>query len=186
MVWTKTPASDIIFPEVTNMDLIIIGKFISQLRKEKHLTQEQLGEIIGVTNKTVSRWETRVYLPPADALLIMSETFDVSINEILSGKRLMDKEYKKTAEENLVQTIKNSRFSLKEKTDFYRKKWLKEHITIMFLLGICILTVFIVGITLKKYMICYSALIILFSPHCWRNNTMMAYIEKHAYDSTGK
>ena len=40
------------------MDLVKIGKFISELRKEKGLTQEQLGEKVGVTNKTVSRWET--------------------------------------------------------------------------------------------------------------------------------
>lgn len=55
------------------MDLICIGKFIAELRKEKGLTQEQLGEKLGVTNKTISRWETGVYLPSADALLAMSK-----------------------------------------------------------------------------------------------------------------
>jgi len=168
------------------MDLIIIGKFISELRKEQKLTQEQLGEIIGVTNKTVSRWETGVYLPPADALMIMSKEFGVSINEILSGKRLTNEEYKETAEENLVKTIKNSSFSLKEKIDFYKKKWLKEHIAIMFMLGIFILAVTVAGILLKEYIICYLALIILVSAHCWRNNSMMSYIEKRAFDGTGK
>ena len=72
------------------MNLVQIGKFIATLRKEQGLTQEQLGEKIGVTNKTVSRWETGTYLPPADALLSMSMLFDVSINEILSGKRLKE------------------------------------------------------------------------------------------------
>ncbi len=51
------------------MDLVQIGKFIAELRKEQKLTQEQFGEKIGVTNKTVSRWENGNYLPPADALL---------------------------------------------------------------------------------------------------------------------
>lgn len=168
------------------MDLIIIGKFISELRKEQGLTQEQLGEIIGVTNKTVSRWETGVYLPPADALIIISEKFGVSINEILSGKRLTSEEYIKTADENLVQTIKNSSFSLKEKIDFYKKKWLKEHIAIMVFLGSCILTLIVTGVLLKKYIICYIALFILISSHCWRNNSMMSYIERKAFDDTGK
>jgi len=68
---------------VIPVDLIQIGKFIAQLRKEQGLTQEQLGKKTGVTNKTVSRWETGTYLPPADALLAMSELFEVSINEIL-------------------------------------------------------------------------------------------------------
>lgn len=68
------------------MDLIKIGNFIAELRKKQKLTQEQLGEKLGVTNKTVSRWETGTYLPPAEALLAMSELFGVSINELLSGK----------------------------------------------------------------------------------------------------
>ena len=79
------------------MDLVQIGKFIAELRKEQKFTQEQFGEKIGVTNKTVSRWETGSYLPPADALLAMSQLFDVSVNEILSGKRLTAEEYKEAA-----------------------------------------------------------------------------------------
>ena len=117
------------------MDLSKIGKFISELRKENGFTQEQLGEKIGVSNKTVSRWETGTYLPPADTLLILSELFNVTINEILSGKRLSKEEYRDAAEENLKQSIKTSSFSLKEKMDYFKKKWLKEHIAIMFLWG---------------------------------------------------
>ena len=103
------------------MELTQIGKFIAELRKEHGFTQEQLGDKIGVTNKTVSRWETGTYLPPADALLMLSELFDVSINEILSGKRLSKEEYKAAAEENLRQTIKASSFSLEEKIDYFKK-----------------------------------------------------------------
>ena len=83
------------------MDLQLIGKFIAEMRKEQGLTQEQLGEQLGVSNKTVSRWETGAYLPPAEALLAMSDFFSVSINEILSGKRLSEEEYRAAAEENL-------------------------------------------------------------------------------------
>ena len=80
------------------MDIIKTGEFIAKLRKDKGLTQEQFGDKMGVTNKTVSRWETGKYLPPADVLLLMSELFDVSINELLTGQRLTDMEYKQTAE----------------------------------------------------------------------------------------
>ena len=132
------------------MNLVQIGKFIATLRKEQGLTQEQLGEKIGVTNKTVSRWETGTYLPPADALLSMSMLFDVSINEILSGKRLKEEEYKKAAEENLTQAIKTSSFCLKDKVVFYKKKWLKEHIDIMVFIILCIIGVFAAGIFLKE------------------------------------
>ena len=61
------------------MNMETVGLFISECRKEKNLSQEQLGEILGVTNKTISRWETGKYLPPADMLLAMSNFFNVSI-----------------------------------------------------------------------------------------------------------
>ena len=54
------------------MELTKIGQFIAELRKEHGYTQEQLGDKIGVTNKTISRWETGMYLPPADTLLMIS------------------------------------------------------------------------------------------------------------------
>lgn len=108
------------------MDLLKTGKFIAELRKEKGLTQEQLGEKVGVTNKTVSRWETGNYLPSVEVLLILSELFGVSINELLSGNRLTEDEYKQAAEENLQQTIKAGSFLLKDKIEFYKRKWLKE------------------------------------------------------------
>ena len=151
------------------MDLVQIGKFIAELRKEQELTQEQLGEKIGVTNKTVSRWEL----------------FDVSVNEILSGKRLLAEEYKEAAEINLTQTLKASSFSLKERIDFYKAKWLKEHISIMVFIGICIIGVALAGVVCKQGWIISIAIFLLLVAHGWRNNTMMAYVEKNAYNGSG-
>ena len=168
------------------MDMIKIGKFIAQLRKEQGLTQEQFGEKIGVTNKTVSRWETGNYLPPADALLIMSELFGISVNELLSGQRLNDEEYKQAAEENLTQAIKSSSFTLKDKIEFFKKKWLKEHIAIMIFIGVCIIGVFVAGLFLENAFVSYGAFLLLIAAHCWRNNTMMTYVEKNAYEGTEK
>ena len=105
------------------MDIIKTGKFIAKLRKDKGLTQEQFGDKIGVTNKTVSRWETGKYLPPADILILMSELFDVSINELLAGQRLSDDEYKQTAENNLTEVIRSSSFTTKDEIAFFKKKW---------------------------------------------------------------
>lgn len=167
------------------MDLIKTGKFIADLRKEKGLTQEQLGEKIGVTNKTVSRWETGVYLPPADVMLALGELFNVSVNEILSGKRLTDAEYRKAAEENLTHAIKASSFSLKDRIEFYKKKWLKEHIAIMVFIGICIMAVLMAGIVMKKVILVSITPMLILVAHAWRNNTMMAYVERNAYDGNG-
>lgn len=174
------------------MDLIQIGKFMAVLRKEQGLTQEQLGERIGVTNKTVSRWETGAYLPPADALLALSELFSVSVNELLSGRRLSAEEYREAAEENLTRAIgesrfTESRFTWKEKVEFYKKKWLKEHIAVMCLWGICVFAVFAVCLVLKRESLGFGAAALMFIVgHGWRNNAMMAYVERNAFDGSGR
>ena len=164
------------------MDIIKTGEFIAKLRKDKGLTQEQFGDKMGVTNKTVSRWETGKYLPPADILLLMSELFDVSINELLAGQRLSDDEYKQTAEKNLTEVIRSSSFTTKDEIDFFKKKWLKDHIFYMILIGICVLGVLVVGIILQNPILCPVSVILLLLGHIWRYNTMMAYVEKHIYD----
>ena len=168
------------------MDLVQIGKFIAQLRKEHGFSQEKLGEMLGVTNKTISRWETGTYLPPAEMLLSMSNLFHVTINELLSGKRLTQDEYKIAAEENLRQVVKASSFTLKEKIAFYKKKWLKEHIAAMCCWGIGIITVLVVGIILSLPILVSAAMLLLLVGHAWRNNTMMAYVERNAFDGTGR
>ncbi len=90
------------------MDIQKIGVFLSELRKEKNLTQDELGEQIGVTNKTVSRWENGNYLPPVEMLQILSKFYDVSINEILNGERINDSDYKKISEENVKSALNRS------------------------------------------------------------------------------
>ena len=105
-----------------------IGKFIAVLRKEKGLTQEQLGEKLGVTNKTISRWENGNYMPDVEMLSLLSKEFGVSINELISGERLLADDFKKAADNNLVTALNNSTFTLKEKIAFFKKKWLREHI----------------------------------------------------------
>ena len=83
------------------MDQGKIGKFIAALRREQGLTQEQLGEKLGVTNKTVSRWENGNYMPDIEMLQLLSAAFSVSINEILAGERLSEASYREKSEENV-------------------------------------------------------------------------------------
>lgn len=87
------------------MDTQKIGKFLRDLRKENNMTQEQLGERIGVTNKTVSRWETGSYLPPVECLNMLSEIYQISINEILAGERVEKEKFKDLAEENISKAL---------------------------------------------------------------------------------
>lgn len=64
-----------------------IGLFLKKLRKEKELTQEQLAEIIGVSNRSISRWENGVNMPDFDLVIEMANFFDVGIEELLDGER---------------------------------------------------------------------------------------------------
>lgn len=89
------------------MDTQKIGRFLKELRKENNMTQEQLGERIGVTNKTVSRWETGNYMPPIECLKLLSDIYQISINEILSGEKLDDEKYKEAAEENITTALES-------------------------------------------------------------------------------
>ena len=92
-----------------------IGNFLRDLRREQNLTQEELGEKLGATNKTISRWETGTYMPPADILLQLSKLYGVSVNEILSGERLTTADYQPKAEENIVTTLNTSNRAIKDR-----------------------------------------------------------------------
>lgn len=69
------------------MDQIKIGSFISELRKAKGLTQEQFAEIIGVTQKSVSRWETGKNMPDISLLQVIAKELNVSVTELLDGQK---------------------------------------------------------------------------------------------------
>ena len=166
------------------MDMVKMGSFLAELRKENNLTQAELGEKLGVTNKTISRWETGNYMPPVEMLEELSNMYGMTINELLSGKKLSTEEYKEMAETNIKATLKASAFSVKEKQEFYKKKWLKDHIAIMVFIGICIIGVFVAGFLMKESLIGYISLLMLVLAHGWRNNTMMIYVEKYAFDGT--
>lgn len=169
------------------MDQIKMGKFIAALRKEKGLTQEKLGEKLGVTNKTVSRWENGNYMPDVEMLSVLSEEFGVSINELISGERLAAEDFKKAADSNLVTALSSSTFTLKEKIAFFRKKWLHEHISTIVLCVVAWIGIIIIWTALKLRVSDSYALLgavggmlaILF--YLVLYNRMMAYVEKRAY-----
>lgn len=81
------------------MDTKKIGEFLKVLRKERGLTQEQLAEVLLVSGRTVSRWETGTNMPDLSILIQIAEFYDIEIKEILSGERkseIMEKELKET------------------------------------------------------------------------------------------
>ena len=146
------------------MDIKQIGEFLAELRHANNLTQQQLGEKIGVTNKTISRWENGNYLPPVEELQQLSQLFRISINEILSGKKLNETEYKTNAEENIIVFLETSAFSLKERINFFKKKWKKEHTFILAIQLFVIICGLIAGFIFSKWLFA----IVVFIGVLWR------------------
>ena len=120
------------------MDAKKIGKFIAYNRKQKGLTQEQLGEKLGVTNKTVSRWENGNYMPDLSLLTPLSKELGITLNELLAGEKLAEEKLAESAEKNLMGTI-----------DYSAQKIKNTHRSISLLImglgifiSICALTIF--------------------------------------------
>lgn len=91
------------------MDQKKTGSFLRELRKERNLTQEQLAELFGVTNRSVSRWENGVNLPDFDLVIEIVNYFDITIDEFLDGERRKEMIDKKTEETMLkVSDYENS------------------------------------------------------------------------------
>ena len=94
------------------MDQIKTGNFIASLRKEKGLTQAMLADHLGISDKTVSKWERGAGLPDVSLMLPLCEVLEISVNKLLTGGKMTDADYKKKAEVtimNLVQENKENR-----------------------------------------------------------------------------
>ena len=87
------------------MDQIKIGKFILELRKEKNMTQQELANVLGVTERAISKWENGRGLPDLSLLKPLCDTLNITINELLSGEKLNKAEYINKSEENIIKTI---------------------------------------------------------------------------------
>ena len=88
------------------MDLMKIGKFIADSRKEKKMTQQELAEKLYITDRAVSKWERGLSLPDADKMLELCNILDINVNELLNGEKINMKDYEKKTEELLLELAK--------------------------------------------------------------------------------
>lgn len=167
------------------MDQVKIGKLIAECRKAKRLTQVELANLLGVTDKSVSKWENGVCLPDVSLYKEICKILDITLNEFFSGERLTDETFKQVADNNLLSALENSVFTLKDKIDFFKKKWQKEHFFELTIMMIVIVFFIIYGF-IKNNGLQYLFMIIGFISGVIENNKMMAYIEKNAYGKKSK
>ena len=88
------------------MDQIKIGKFIADCRKIKKLTQAQLAEKLGITDRAVSKWETGRALPDSSIMLELCAILGISVNDLLSGEKISMENNNKKNEQLLLEMAK--------------------------------------------------------------------------------
>ena len=86
------------------------GKFMAEMRRQQNLTQRQLAERVGVSDKTVSKWETGRSMPDNAILLDVCLILNISVNELLSGEKFSEEYYVHKAEENMIELVKESEY----------------------------------------------------------------------------
>ena len=94
-----------------------IGQFISVCRKEQKLTQGELAEKLGVTDKSISNWENGRNMPDLALFKPLCEILNITINDLISGERVGKEKYQDKLEENIINTIDYSNKKVLEKNN---------------------------------------------------------------------
>lgn len=116
------------------MDQKKIGSFLKELRKEKGITQEQLAEILGVSGRTVSRWETGSNMPDLGVLIEIADYHGIELRELLDGERRSEK----MNEEMKETLLKVADYGNEEKKKLSRK------MCVLFIAGSILFTVYVI------------------------------------------
>jgi len=115
-----------------NMDQIKIGKFIAECRKTAGLTQMQLAERLGITDRAVSKWETGKAMPDSSIMLELCGILGISVNELLNGEKIIMENNDKKNEQLLLEMARE--LERKNKT-IWRSMWVIMTVSIIALLA---------------------------------------------------
>ena len=95
-----------------------IGKFIAECRRQRKMTQSELGERLGVTEKSISNWENGRNMPDLSLFKPLCEELNISLNDLMSGEKVKEKEYRDKLEENIINTIDYSNKKIESRNIF--------------------------------------------------------------------
>ncbi len=96
------------------MDVMKIGAFIKSQRTELNMTQKDLAEKIGCTDKAISRWETGKGLPDSSFLVPLADILGVTVNELLTGEKIPEETFTQKSENNLVVAVQRTEKAVKQ------------------------------------------------------------------------
>ena len=114
------------------MDQLKIGKFIAECRKQKNLTQMQLAEKLGITDKAISKWERGIAMPDTSIMLELCDILGISVNELLSGEKISMENNNQKNEQLLLDMAKE--LEKKNKT-IWNAMWIIMTVSILGLIG---------------------------------------------------
>lgn len=140
------------------MDLNKTGKFIALIRKEKGLTQRELAEKLNLSEKTISKWERGVGFPDISLILPLCKCLEIDANELMTGERLQDKQYRINAENNLLKLMDKTSPKLK-----YTISTILAIVTILITLGLILLAGFVIEEVWIKILVCVISVLLVVS-----------------------
>ena len=122
------------------MDQIKIGKFIAERRREIGLTQMQLGEMLGITDRAISKWENGRSLPDSSIMLELCGILKISVNDLLCGEVVTVDSYNKKMEDNLIEMARQ-----KEEADkmLLRLEIIMGFVCIGLMLSLCLFAAYV-------------------------------------------
>lgn len=94
-----------------------IGKFIAKMRKEKNMTQAELAEKLGVTDKSIGNWENARCMPDLSLFKPLCDELGISINDLISGEKIKAEDYQEKLEENIISTINYTNKKVSDKNN---------------------------------------------------------------------
>ncbi len=95
-----------------------IGKFIAECRKEKNMTQQELAEKLGVSDRTISNWENGRNMPDLSLFKPLCKELGITLNDLMSGEKVKEKEYQEKLEENIINTINYTNKKIENRNTF--------------------------------------------------------------------
>lgn len=101
------------------MNQLAIGKFIAQKRKEHNITQEQLGEKIGVSNKSVSKWETGKCMPDYSVVQELCKELEITVTELMDGEEIEENSVRIYDEKQIMDLLKRTQDLEQQKNTMY-------------------------------------------------------------------
>lgn len=101
------------------MNQLIIGNFVARKRKEKNLTQEQLAEKLGISNKTVSKWETGKCMPDYSIIQLLCKELDITLSELIDGEDTATNSIRTYDEDQMLDLIKRTQLLENQRMSLY-------------------------------------------------------------------